>query len=170
MNNDKNKCKMGAIISIIITLILIALFFLFRPLFQEYNKKRKVKSKYEEMIQFATDNSDAIMKVSEVLINKVDFIEENRDFNLEKLRLILDDEEKKIFDIVLNRISYDANYLLNDRSTEEVRYICDHIDMTDIIIVYSSQDNLDTQSVDAFVKVTKIGGHLYVIVQENHYT
>lgn len=168
--NKTNTYKKGIIFFAVTIVLLIGLFFLFRPLFQEYNKKRKVKSKYEEMIQFATDNSDAIIQVSETLIKNIDYLKENRDFDLAKLRLMLDDKENEIFDRVLGRISYDGRYLLNGQSNEEVRYMCDYIDMTEIVIVYSSQDNLDIQSIYALVKATKIVGHLYVIVQENHYT
>lgn len=167
--NKTNTYKKRIIFFAVAIVLLIGLFFQFRPLFQEYNNKKKVKLKYEEMIQFTTDNSDAIMKVSEVLINNIDFIKENRDFNLEKLRLILDDDEKKIFDIVLSRITYDAVYHSNDRSTEEVNYICDIIDRIDIILIYYSEDILDIQSVYAFNKATKIGGHLYVVLREKFY-
>ncbi len=156
--------KYSFIILLIFALILV-LFVNIKSKYEQDRKSKFILQEYEKMVQYATEHSEEIKKVSEILQENREFIRENVDYTLYELKEKLNEEERELINEIQSIAPYDADRVSIDtlESKEEFHYQWGfYEDNIRMIIIYETYDFIHPLTFGWCNKLTKISDHLYV--------
>jgi len=118
-----------------------------------------VQTKYNELIQFAKENTEPITSVSEFLIKKG--INPDNEFDYKYISQSESEKLKQDFGIVFEEMIYDRVYEEDDESYAFFR--CDSIGNTSFILAYfSNGKKIELGAYGRYGEVTKITDNIYV--------